>query len=142
MYVAASCRPTCNVEVHFESILAGAVASNAGVVSGVGARRGVEDQRADAVLVDDDLMQPVVQHFRAVAEPVHVRVWSSGHDAVEARHLSLGYLDVGRNFAERRPEMSLRDAAQLAVNALISRTANQHSQTTKVARVRGLLRSK
>jgi len=32
-------------------------------MSGVTASRRIEDQRRDSVLVDDDLMQPVIQHL-------------------------------------------------------------------------------
>ena len=109
--------PTGNVEVDFEAVLAGAVASDACVMPGVRARRRVEDERADAVLVDDDLVQPVFEHLGPVAEPVQVGVRSPGDDAVEARHRALRHLDVGRDLAERRPKERLRHAAQLAVVA-------------------------
>ena len=46
-----------------EAVLAGAVASNARVVAGVGARRCVEYQRTDSVLVDHDLVQSVFEHL-------------------------------------------------------------------------------
>jgi len=47
-----------------EAVLAGAVARNARVVAGVGARRCVEYQRTDSVLVDHDLVQSVFEHLQ------------------------------------------------------------------------------
>ena len=124
---------TCDVEIDFESVLAGAVARDAGVVSAVGPSSGVEDERADAVFVDDDLVQPVVENFGAVAEPVQVGVRSASHDAVEACHVSFRNLDVRRDLAERRAEVGLRDAAQLAV-APVCRTANERNgDVTEIA---------
>ena len=114
---------TGNVEVDFKAILASTVASDARVVSAVGERRGVEDERTDSILVDDDLVQPVIEHLGAVTEPQQVGVRSSRHDTVEARHVALWHLNVCRNLAERRPEIRLRDAAQLAVMNTICRTA-------------------
>jgi len=62
-----------------------------------------------------------VNYFLAVAEPEEVRVRCAGDDAVEARRVSYGDFDVGRNLAELRPEVSFSDSAQHTVDPLTDR---------------------
>jgi len=62
-----------------------------------------------------------VNYFLAVAEPEEVRVRCAGDDAVEARRVSYGDFDVGRNLAELRGKVSFWDSAQLTVDPLTDR---------------------
>ena len=96
-------------------------------MSAVGARRRVEDERTDSVLVDDDLVQSVLEHFAAVAEPEHVWVRAAGDDTVEARHAALRHLDVRRDLAERWPEVRLRHAAEFPVVGALRRTESNNA---------------
>ena len=49
--------------MNLESVFAGSVSGNARVLAAVRATRGIEDQRADAFLIDDDLMKTVFEHL-------------------------------------------------------------------------------
>ena len=97
-----------------EAVLAGPVAGDARVESGVGEPSGVDDERADSFLVDDDLVQEVRQHFGPVAEPQHVRYRATRHHAVEASQVTFRHLEVSGNLAKYRLEKLLRDAAEVS----------------------------
>ena len=105
---------TLYVESHLTRVLAGLVASDARVVAGVVRLYGVDDQRMDAVLVHNDLVELVVVDLCAVTEPQQLRDGTARDDAVEACHLALLGVAVDRDLAELWPEVFLRDAAVVA----------------------------
>jgi len=99
-----------------EAVFASSIASDARVQPGVGQTRRVNDERADAFLVDHDLVQEIGQNFCAVSKPQHVWDGPARHHAVEACQMTFRYFKVSGNFAKYWLEVRLRHAAKISLS--------------------------
>lgn len=76
-------------------------------------------------------MQLVVVDFDVVAEPVDVWVWSTGDDAVEARHLTVADFQVTGDLVKYGFVVFLGDATGIAVS-LLNRWTKDVTHTPKL----------